>query len=77
MSRGAFANYVHDTVGMAPLAYLSQWRMHIAYELLTESDESMPDIAKQVGYKSEASFGQAFKKIMGDSPGKVRKKATE
>lgn len=74
MSRTAFANHFHAVVGMTPLAYLSQWRMHIAYELLAESNESMLSIAEQVGYKSEASFGKAFKKIIGISPGKVRRK---
>lgn len=73
MSRTAFANHFQAIVGMTPLAYLSQWRMHIAYELLSESNESMLSIAEQVGYKSEASFGKAFKKIIGTSPGQVRK----
>ncbi len=74
MSRTAFANHFQAVVGMTPLAYLSQWRMHIAYELLAEGNESMLSIAEQVGYKSEASFGKAFKKIIGVSPGQVRKK---
>ncbi|MEC4724686.1 AraC family transcriptional regulator [Shewanella sp. D64] len=74
MSRTSFANRFQSIVGMTPLAYLSQWRMHIAYGLLAEGNESMLSIAEQVGYKSEASFGKAFKKIVGISPGKVPKK---
>ena len=75
MSRSAFANHFHDIVGITPLAYLSQWRMHIAYTLLIDGNESMLSIAEQVGYKSEASFGKAFKNITGESPGQVRKAA--
>jgi len=74
MSRTAFANHFSDIVSMTPIAYLTQWRMHIAYELLTQSHESMLSIAEKVGYKSEASFGKAFKKTTGVSPGQVRKK---
>lgn len=72
MSRTAFANRFRDIVGMTPIAYLGQWRMHLAHQLLSENNESMLRIAEKVGYKSEASFGKAFKKITGLSPGKVR-----
>lgn len=77
MSRTSFANRFQSIVGMTPLAYLSQWRMHIAYGLLVEGELSMLSIAEQVGYKSEASFGKAFKKIVGISPGKVAKGETQ
>ncbi|MGF1684865.1 AraC family transcriptional regulator [Photobacterium minamisatsumaniensis] len=73
MSRTAFSNHFQAIIGMTPMVYLSQWRMHIAYELLIDSNESMLSIAEQVGYKSEASFGKAFKKITGISPGQARK----
>lgn len=76
MSRTAFSHHFKEVVGMTPMAYLSQWRMHIAHELLTESNQSMLSIADQVGYKSEASFSKAFKKIMGISPGQERKRGS-
>jgi len=74
MSRTAFTNRFTSIVGVGPITYLTQWRMHIANTLLAESNESMLNIAEQVGYKSEAAFGRAFKKVIGVSPGKVRKK---
>ncbi|MGB1199338.1 MAG: AraC family transcriptional regulator [Thalassotalea sp.] len=74
MSRTAFARHFSDVVGMTPIAYLTQWRMHIANELLTHSKESMVSIAEKVGYSSEASFGKAFKKVTGMSPGQSRKR---
>ncbi|OCQ23285.1 hypothetical protein A7985_04900 [Pseudoalteromonas luteoviolacea] len=73
MSRSAFANLFHEVIGMTPLSYLSQWRMHIAHALLKEGKESMINIAEQVGYRSEASFSKAFKKIIGVSPGQLRR----
>ncbi|AOT08053.1 AraC family transcriptional regulator [Pseudoalteromonas luteoviolacea] len=73
MSRSAFANLFHEIIGMTPLSYLSQWRMHIAQDLLKEGKESMISVAEQVGYRSEASFSKAFKKIIGISPGQLRR----
>jgi AraC-like DNA-binding protein len=73
MSRSAFANHFSNIVGMTPLAYLRQWRMQVASELLIDSSEFMSTIAEKVGYKSESSFGKAFKSTTGVSPGLVRK----
>jgi AraC-like DNA-binding protein len=73
MSRSAFANHFSDNVGMTPLAYLRRWRMQFACELLAGSNEPMSSIAEKVGYKSESSFGKAFKSATGVSPGQVRR----
>lgn len=73
MSRTAFARHFSDIVGMSPLSYLRQWRMYTAYNILIDSKEPMHNVANKVGYKSEAAFGKAFKKVIGISPGQVRK----
>lgn len=72
MSRTAFSQHFHQLAGHPPMHYLTIWRMQKARELLATSKLSMPAIAEQVGYQSEASFGKAFKKIMGVSPGACR-----
>ncbi|KZN30230.1 hypothetical protein N480_04605 [Pseudoalteromonas luteoviolacea S2607] len=73
MSRSAFSNLFHEIIGMTPMSYLSQWRMHLAQDLLKTGKESMVSIAEQVGYRSEASFSKAFKKVVGVSPGHLRR----
>ncbi|KZN43075.1 hypothetical protein N474_15420 [Pseudoalteromonas luteoviolacea CPMOR-2] len=73
MSRSAFSSLFHDVIGMTPMSYLTQWRMHIAQDLLKENKQSMVSIAEQVGYRSEASFSKAFKKVVGVSPGQIRR----
>jgi AraC-like DNA-binding protein len=50
------------------MEYLTRWRMLRAADRLTNSPESVVDIAIASGYESESSFGAAFKKIMGLSP---------
>ncbi|MCF2858135.1 AraC family transcriptional regulator [Pseudoalteromonas sp. SMS1] len=73
MSRSAFSSLFHEVIGMTPMAYLSQWRMHLAQDLLRDKQTSMVSIAEQVGYRSESSFSKAFKKIVGVSPGQIRR----
>lgn len=75
MSRTAFAQRFHTLAGQTPMHYLTIWRMQKAKELLESSNMTMPAIAEQTGYQSEASFSKAFKKCMGISPGACRRKA--
>lgn len=53
--------------------YLTFWRMQLARTLLAESRLSTAAIAERVGYRSEASFGKAFKKATGTGPGAYRR----
>lgn len=73
MSRTTFSNRFHALTRQTPMHYLTMWRMQKARELLASTNLSMLTIAEKVGYQSEASFGKAFKKCMGVSPGAVRR----
>jgi AraC-like DNA-binding protein len=68
MSRSVFAMRFKDVVGMAPIDYLIRWRMRLAADRLTNSRDSISEIASSSGYGSESSFGLAFKRVMGCSP---------
>lgn len=74
MSRTAFAQRFHLLANQTPMHYLTMWRMQKAKEMLATGNMSMLAIAENVGYQSEASFGKAFKKCMGVSPGACRRK---
>lgn len=73
MSRSAFAKRFRELIGMSPMRYLTEWRMHEASELLQKSELAIADIAECIGYSSEAAFRKAFKSIVGQTPGRVRK----
>lgn len=73
MSRSHFAERFRKLVGEPPMVYLARWRMIRARELLTESRRPIVDISAAVGYRSEFAFSKAFKKIVGETPGAVRK----
>ena len=55
-------------IGVAPLEYLTQWRVQIACELLKDGDKLVAEVANRVGYESESAFSTAFKRVMGCSP---------
>jgi AraC-like DNA-binding protein len=77
LSRSAFARQFTDVVGMAPLAYLNDWRMALARERLRNSDARLAAISTSLGYASEFSFAAAFKRHHGVAPGRWRREARQ
>jgi len=73
MSRSAFAARFKELLGQAPLEYVTEWRMQKAVQLLQERDKKLFDIARSVGYESDAAFSKAFKRVLGVTPGKHRR----
>jgi AraC-like DNA-binding protein len=43
--------------------------MHKATTLLEQGDRKLVEVAKSVGYDSDASFSRAFKRVLGVAPG--------
>ncbi|OJH41779.1 AraC family transcriptional regulator [Cystobacter ferrugineus] len=73
LSRSGFAARFSTIVGDPPLEYLARWRMTKAAQSLRETALSLGEIARQVGYQSEASFNRAFKRWEGVAPGTYRR----
>lgn len=73
MSRTGFALRFRQVVGVPPLTYLLGWRMGLAAHMLRH-DDGVPvaTVARSVGYSSESSFSNAFKRVMGLSPRSYR-----
>ena len=72
LSRSAFASRFRAVVGAAPMAYVTQWRMHLAAQLLRETELSVAEVAHRVGYRSEPSFTRLFRAHLGAPPGRFR-----
>ncbi|MDH1629562.1 AraC family transcriptional regulator [Pseudomonas mosselii] len=68
MSRSAFAQRFKDVVGLAPMEYLTRWRMLLASDRLKNTSDSVSSIAFSLGYESESAFSTAFKRVMSQSP---------
>ncbi|MFI6734068.1 AraC family transcriptional regulator [Nonomuraea sp. NPDC050451] len=77
LSRAGFARRFTALVGQPPLAYLTWWRLATAARILRESDVSVAEVARRVGYGSEFAFGNAFKRQYGLAPGKYRRQVCE
>jgi AraC-like DNA-binding protein len=55
-------------LGLAPIRYLTGWRMHVAEDLLRSTDLGVASVAHRVGYDSEEAFSRAFKREHGQAP---------
>jgi AraC-like DNA-binding protein len=77
MSRSAFALRFKELLEETPLEYLTHWRMYKATALLQEDDRKLFEVAKSVGYDSDASFSKAFKRVLGMAPREYRRSTTE
>ncbi|MEU8632101.1 AraC family transcriptional regulator [Amycolatopsis sp. NPDC048633] len=75
MSRATFQRRFAARTGTTVVALVTAIRMMVAVELLTHSEHSVTRIAKDVGYRSESAFGQAFRAALGMSPAQYRKEA--
>lgn len=73
MSRTAFANHFASVLGAGPIEYLTQWRMSEARRLLSDPRTSVATVAADLGYRTEAAFRRAFKRVTGVGPGVVRR----
>lgn len=73
MSRTSFANHFAAVLGSGPIEYLTHWRMTEAKRLLADPRTSVASVADQLGYKTEAAFRRAFKRVTGFGPGVVRR----
>ncbi|USD36171.1 AraC family transcriptional regulator [Ferrimonas sp. SCSIO 43195] len=74
LGRSSFARRFQSLVGVSPMRYVSQWRMHCASVQLATGQCSVAHLAEQYGYQSEAAFRKAFKVVTGTTPGAVRRR---
>lgn len=72
LSRAAFARRFSEEAGCPPMGYLARWRMTVAAELLRISNQPLTAIATEVGYENHYAFATAFKRLVGESPGRYR-----
>lgn len=73
MSRASFALYFKSVAGIAPMAYLTAWRMRLAEHALRKGNTHIGTLRRSLGYASDAAFSNAFKRVTGRSPSKFKK----
>jgi AraC-like DNA-binding protein len=68
VSRSQLDDRFRQVLGRSPIRYLTEWRLHLARELLASTDLGVAVIARRIGYDAEEAFSRAFKRANGDSP---------
>jgi AraC-like DNA-binding protein len=76
MSRTTFAVRFKAAAGVAPLAYLTAWRMHLAERAFRDENAPVAELAERLGYTSESAFSNAFKRVTGSAPRSFRRAGT-
>lgn len=67
-SASHFLRMFRDVVGLTPHAYLTQFRIELATDLL-RSGTPLVDIANLVGFTDQSHFTRKFKRVLGVTPG--------
>jgi AraC-like DNA-binding protein len=65
MSRSAFAARFTELVGEPVMTCVTRWRMQLAVGALRDEGTTVAELADRLGYRSEAAFSRAFKRVMG------------
>src|SRR5690348_722529 len=71
-SRAGFASRFTEQVGEPPIAFLTNWRLALAADLLRSSQSTIAAVARQVGYSTPFALSSAFKRAYGVSPNTYR-----
>ncbi|MDE6971129.1 MAG: helix-turn-helix transcriptional regulator, partial [Eubacterium sp.] len=68
LNRSYFSKIFKEAIGRTPQAFLLNYRMTKAAELLKLTQLSVSDISKAVGYDNPLHFSRAYKNVYGVSP---------
>jgi AraC-like DNA-binding protein len=74
MSRSAFAARFTTLVGEPAMQYVTRVRMQMAVTALRDEGASVAELANRLGYRSQAAFARAFKRVVGVTPGTIKRR---
>jgi len=76
MTSGHVGRVFNKSTGIGLMEYITEWRMKVACQLLSDENISVSKVAVQVGYTDANYFTKAFRNKIGMSPSEYRKKST-
>lgn len=68
VSEGHLSHVFKKETSYTVVGYLTQYRIHMAMQMLRDCRRKVYEVAEAVGYKDVAYFGSTFKKLTGLSP---------
>lgn len=72
-----FMRLFKETLGKSFTAYLIEYRLTMAARLLRGSDNTILEVASEVGFDNVSYFSRSFRKQFGITPGSYRKQHTD
>ncbi|MFT5112832.1 MAG: AraC-like DNA-binding protein [Parasphingorhabdus sp.] len=73
MSRATLVRRFQSVVGESPMAYIKNWRIMKAYNLVKHSSSSLEQIALSVGFASARTLAKAFEREYSVTPSELRR----
>jgi AraC-like DNA-binding protein len=77
MSRATLVRRFQDVVGVAPMAYLADWRIMKAHSLVKYSATPLEQIADATGFASARTLTKAFQRRYACTPSELRRSKSE
>ncbi|MGH6678200.1 MAG: helix-turn-helix domain-containing protein, partial [Bradyrhizobium sp.] len=74
LSRFHFCRAFKESTGLSPHAWLRQYRLEQAMNMLRDTDASIALVAAELGYASQTAFAAAFRRLAGESPSDWRRR---
>src|SRR5882672_2872125 len=75
LSRFHFCRAFKESTGLSPHAWLRQYQLEQAMNMLRDTDASVASVAAALGYASQTAFAAAFRKLTGATPSDWRRRA--
>lgn len=77
MSRATLVRRFQEVVGVAPMAYIADWRVMKAHKLIRSSATPLEQIAEATGFASARTLSRSFKRHYGCTPNELRRSMHE
>jgi AraC family transcriptional regulator len=74
LSRFHFCRAFKESTGLSPHAWLRQYRLEHAMNMLRDTDVPVVSVAAALGYASQTAFAAAFRKLTGETPSDWRRR---
>ena len=77
MSRATLVRQFQDVIGVAPMAYIADWRIMKAHNLAKYSATPFDQIADATGFASARTLSRAFQRHYGCTPSELRRSTSD
>ena len=74
LSRFHFCRAFKESTGLSPHAWLRQYRLEQAMNMLRDTDATIASVAAELGYASQTAFAAAFRRSTGEAPSDWRQR---